>query len=137
MEYDNKIAIIIRGDLLNWQKLNITAFLASSIAIKFPETHGAAFINASGSEYLPFIKHPMMIFKANTQQEINRYFERAKARDLAIGIYTEPLFATRSETENHIEIKKMTDENQVLVGIIIYGENRKVNKALSGLKFHE
>lgn len=137
MDFENKIAIVVIGDLLNWQKLNVSAFLASSIAIKFPETHGKAFVNASNSTYLPFVKHPMMIFKANTQQELNRCFERAKARDLSIGIYTEPLFATKNEAENHIEIAKMTDESQVLVGLAIYGNNKKVNKALDGLKFHD
>lgn len=40
MELENKIAIVIKNDLLNWQKLNVSSFLASSVAIKFPETHG-------------------------------------------------------------------------------------------------
>ena len=38
--YDHKIAIVLSDDLLVWQKLNVTAFLASSVAIQFPETHG-------------------------------------------------------------------------------------------------
>ncbi len=29
-----------------------------------------------------------------------------------------------------------TDDSQVLVGIAIYGEAKKVNKAIDGLKFH-
>ena len=134
--YDHKIAIVIKNDLLDWQKLNVTAFLASSVAIKFPETHGKAFVNASGSEYLPFIKHPILVFKAETDEQLNRACKRAKERDLHIGIYTQPLFATKNETENLIEIAKATDEDQELAGIVIYGENRKVDKALDGLKFH-
>ncbi len=137
MTYDEKIAIVLRDDLSAWQKLNVAAFLASSVAIKFPETHGAEFVNASGSAYLPFVKHPMLVYAANTQEEIQRAFKRAKERGLSIGIYTEPLFSTKNEEENHIEIAKCTDEDQVLVGIIVYGENRRVNKALDGLKFHQ
>ena len=137
MEFENKIAIVIKNDLLNWQKLNVASFLASSVAIKFPETHGKSFINASKSEYLPFIKHPILIYKADDQTQIDRAFSRAKQRALNIGIYTDTLFSTKNESENHIEIGKLTDENQTLVGIIIYGENRKVNKALDGLKFHD
>lgn len=49
MTYDEKIAIVLRENLQTWQKLNVAAFLASSVAIKFPETQGAEFINASGS----------------------------------------------------------------------------------------
>jgi hypothetical protein len=134
--YDKKIAIVIKGDLLDWQKMNVTAFLASAVAIQFPETHGQAFTNASGSTYLPFIKHPMLIYKADTDEQLKRVFNRAKERDLNIGIYTRPLFNTKDEEGNHIEIGKCTDEEQDLAGIVLYGENKKVDKALDGLKFH-
>ncbi len=136
MIYENKIAMIIKDDLQTWQKLNVASFLASSIAIQFPETHGEKFVNASGSEYLPFIKHPILIYKAATQSDIKRAFQRAKERGLHVGIYTEPLFATKNEDENHLEISKLSDDEQVLVGIVIYGENKKVNKAVDNLKFH-
>jgi hypothetical protein len=136
MIYDNKIAIVIKSDLEDWQKLNVASFLASSVAIKFPDTHGKSFVNASNSEYLPFIKHPILIYKADTDAEIKRAFNRSKERELNIGIYTAPLFGTKNEEENLIEIAKCNDENQNLVGIIVYGETKKVNEALDGLKFH-
>jgi hypothetical protein len=136
MEYENKIAIILKNDLANWQKLNVTAFLASSIAIQFPETHGSSFVNASNSQFLPFIKQPILIYKADTDAEIKKVYNKAKEKSLHIGIYTEPLFSTKSAEENYIEIAKYTDETQVLIGIIIYGETKKVYKALGGLKLH-
>ncbi len=136
MSYENKIAIVIKNDLQTWQKLNVASFLASSVAIKFPDTHGNAFVNASNSVYLPFIKHPILIFGAENSEQIKRAFNRAKERELHIGIYTEPLFATKNEEENLIEIAKCTDDEQNLVGIVVYGEVKKVNKALDGLKFH-
>ena len=134
--YDNKIALIVRADLQTWQKLNVAAFLASSIAVKYPETHGQSFVNSSGSTYLPFIKHPILIYGADDNAQLDRAFQRAKDRDLSIGIYTMPLFSTKNEEGNLQEIAAQTDETQDLVGIIIYGENRKVDKAISGLKFH-
>jgi len=136
MIYNNKIAIVVKYDLKDWQKLNVVSFLASSVAIKFPETHGKAFINASNSTFLPFIKQPIMIYSANTVDEIKRAFNRAKERELSIGIYTEPLFSTKCEEENHIEISQSSDDNQTPVGIVMYGENKKVSKALDGLRFH-
>jgi len=134
--YDHKIAIIIKDELLHWQKLNAAAFLASAVAIQFPQTHGQAFTNASGSVYLPFIKHPILIYKAETDEQLRRAFKRAKEREINIGIYTKPLFATKNEEGNHIEIGKATDEEQDLAGIVLYGENKKVDKAVDGLKFH-
>ena len=134
--YQNKIAIIVRADLLEWQKLNVTAFLASSVAVKFPETHGRPFVTASRTEYLPFPKNPMLIYKAESDQQIRRALVRAKERGLSIGIYTRPLFATKGEEENLAEILKLPDEAQDLVGIVLYGENKQVDKAIDGLKLH-
>ena len=134
--YDKKIAIVIKSNLLDWQKLNVTAFLASAVAIQFPETHGQAFTNASGSTYLPFIKHPILVYTADTDEQLKRAFNRAKERDINMGIYTKPLFSTKNEEGNHAEIGKSTDGEQDLAGIVLYGENKKVDKALDGLKFH-
>jgi hypothetical protein len=39
--------------------------------------------------------------------------------DNKIAIYTAPLFVTKNKAENLIEIAKCTDEEQVLVGIIV------------------
>jgi hypothetical protein len=59
--YDKKIAMVILDTLQSWQKLNVAGFLASSIAIKFPETYGRRFITASNVTYLPFLKNPVLI----------------------------------------------------------------------------
>ncbi|HYH13832.1 MAG TPA: DUF2000 family protein, partial [Flavisolibacter sp.] len=90
----------------------------------------------SGTTYLPFIKHPMLIYKADTEEQLKRAYNRAKERELHIGIYTAPLFSTKNEEGNHMEIAKHTDDDQPLVGLVFYGENKKVDKALDGLKFH-
>ena len=136
MNQSEKIAVVILSDLKDWQKLNVVSFLASSIAIQFPDTHGKPFVNASQSRYLPFLKHPVLVCKAETDTEMKRCFQRAKDRNLNIGIYTKPLFATKNEEENHVEISKYTDERQELVGIAVYGDGKAVTKALDGLKFH-
>jgi hypothetical protein len=116
--------------------MNVASFLASSVAIQFPETHGRPLINGSGTTYLPFPKHPILIYKADDESQLTRALKRAKERGLALGIYTEPLFNTKNEEENLVEIGKYTDESQHLAGIIIYGENKKVGQSVDGLKFH-
>jgi hypothetical protein len=131
-----KIAVVILSELKEWQKLNVVSFLASSIAIQFPEIHGQPFVNASNSRYLPFLKNPILIYSAGSIGEMKRCFQRAKDRNLSMGIYTRPLFATKNEEENHVEISKCTDDQQDLVGLVIYGDGKIVSKALDGLKFH-
>ena len=135
--YDKKVAIVIKDDLMQWQKMNIVSFLASSVAISFPETHGGSFITSDNVKFLPFIKHPILIFKAETTEKLLRAFQRARDRELEIGVYTKQLFDTRSEEENIKEIATRTINELDLVGIIVYGENKKVDKAIDGLKFHE
>jgi hypothetical protein len=133
---DSKIALVIIDDLQPWQKLNVAAFLASAVAIQFPITHGSSFVTASQNTYMPFIKQPVLIYRANDSAEMQRTFKRAKERELHIGIYTRPLFATKNEQQNLQEIFKFTDDEQDLVGIALYGENKKVDKALKDLKLH-
>jgi hypothetical protein len=40
MRFDTKIAIVVREDLAVWQKLNVTAFMASAVAGGKPEVVG-------------------------------------------------------------------------------------------------
>jgi hypothetical protein len=134
--YEKKVAIVIRKDLLDWQKLNVAAFLASAVAVGSSETHGRSFVTADRVAYLPFIKHPVLIYQADGIDVLRRARARAKDRDLAIGIYTQPLFATKGEDGNIEAIAQLPDGEQDLVGLVVYGDNNKVDKALQGLKFH-
>jgi len=134
--YDKKIAVIILDTLEDWQKLNVTSFLASSVAIAFPETHGAPLVSASGTSYLPFIKHPILVYAAQSGEQLQRALNRASERELHVGIYTKELFATKNEEGNINEIAQHADSELNLAGIIIYGENKKVNKAVDKLKLH-
>jgi hypothetical protein len=44
MQFDTKIAVVIRADLEAWQKLNVACFLAGGIAAAFPECIGGVAI---------------------------------------------------------------------------------------------
>ena len=52
-----------------------------------------------------------------------------------MGFYSEAQFVTKNETENHEQRARTTDDDQVLVGICVYGKSKAVSKALDGLKF--
>ena len=134
--YDYKIALVLSGDLLDWQKLNVTAFLASSVAIQFPETHGGPLVSASGSSFLPLLKHPVLVDRADGPPEVRKAFERALERGVHVGIYTRALFATKNEGENLVEIARHPDRELDLVGIVLYGQNKLVDKALKGIRLH-
>ncbi len=134
--YDTKIAIVVLESLLPWQKLNVAAFLASAVAIEFPETHGDRFVDASDVTYLPFIRQPMLVYSAAGSEVLQKVYGKARARSLGVGIYTAPLFATKGEAQNHAEIRRVPEHEQDYVGLVLYGENKLVDKAVKGLKFH-
>ncbi len=78
-----------------------------------------------------------MIYKADGIGQMQRAFKRAKERELHIGIYSYPLFATMTEEDNLKTMANFTDDEQDLVGLVFYGDVKKVNKAVDGLKFHD
>jgi Protein of unknown function (DUF2000) len=58
MQFDTKIAVVIRTDLEAWQKLNVASFLAGGIAAAFSECIGEPYQDGSGTLYLPLIGQP-------------------------------------------------------------------------------
>ena len=51
--FDTKIAIIVRDDLAQWQKLNITAFLMSGITAANADLIGEQNVDKDGKRHLP------------------------------------------------------------------------------------
>jgi hypothetical protein len=68
MQFDTKIAVVIRTDLEAWQKLNVAAFLAGGIAATFPESVGEPYEDGSGTSYLSLIGQPILIYGAGYDQ---------------------------------------------------------------------
>src|SRR3979411_2793576 len=91
MQFDTKIAVVIRTDLEVWQKLNIAAFLTSGIAEAFPGCIGEPYQDGSGTPYLSLIGQPILIYGAD-RPALTRALERALARNVTPAAYTEELF---------------------------------------------
>ena len=65
MLFETKIALVIRDDLVSWQKMNVAAFLASGIAASYPQSIGDPYEDASGNRYLRLIGQPILIYGAD------------------------------------------------------------------------
>src|SRR5262245_63087906 len=81
MQFDTKIAIVVRTDLEVWQKLNVASFLSGGIAASFPECVGAPYEDGSGTKYLLLIGQPILIYGAD-RAALTRALERALARNV-------------------------------------------------------
>lgn len=63
--FATKIAILVRDDLLAWQRLNVTAFLATGIAAANHHLVGEPYADADGTTYLPLLGMPVLVFQAD------------------------------------------------------------------------
>lgn len=135
MRFDTKIAIVVRDDLAGWQALNVTAFMAGAVAGGIPETVGKPYEDASGNEYLPTLRQPVLVYSADAAQ-LATVRERAVARELATALYTADLFATGNDDDNRAAVRDVAAEALDLVGLAVYGPRNRVDKTLKGLPLH-
>ena len=135
MRFDTKIAIAVRGDLEQWQKLNVTAFLASAIAFGVPETAGKPYEDGSGHRYLEMFRQPVLVYAAHGAL-LATVRERAAGRDLPMMIYTEELFSTGNDDDNRAAVNAVAAGDLNLVGVAVYGPRNAMNKVFKGATLH-
>lgn len=136
MQFDTKIAVVIRTDLDAWQKLNIASFLTSGVAAAFPECIGEPYEDGSGTRYLSLIGQPILIYGAIDRAALSRALERALARNVRPAVYTEDMFKTTHDAANREAVKAVVRADLNLVGIAMRAERRVIDKIVDGLKFH-
>ncbi len=135
MADDTKIAVVVRDDLETWQKLNVTAFVASGIGTSAPEMIGRVYEDASGVKYHPMFGVPVLVFAAGAGQ-LRRAFDRARARGLVVAVYTDELFTTGNDIDNRAAVAAVATEDLSLAGFAVAGDRRSVDKALDRLRLH-
>jgi hypothetical protein len=135
MRFDTKIAIAVRADLEQWQKLNVTAFLASGIAAGVPETAGKPYEDGSGHRYLEMFRQPVLAYVADGPT-LAAARARALARDMPTAVYTEELFATGNDDDNRAAVRAVPADELNLVGLAVYGPRNAVDKVLKGAVLH-
>ena len=135
MQFDTKIAVVIRTDLEAWQKLNDAAFLTSGIAAAVPDCIGEPYEDASGTRYLSLIGQPILIYGADGKA-LSRALERALARSVKPALYTEDMFKTTHDAANRDVVKAVIRAELNLVGLAMRAERKVIDKIVDGLKFH-
>lgn len=136
MQFDTKIAVVLRDDLAGWQRANVTAFLVSGIAGTAPETVGKPYRDASGNSYLPMFRQPVLVFAADAAG-LRRAYERAMQRGVELAIYTHELFTTGHDEANRAAVAEVDAADLDLVGIALRAERKLVDKVVDKLRRHE
>ena len=135
MRFDTKIAMAVRSDLAVWQKLNVTAFLASGVAAGIAEVAGKPYEDGSGNRYLEMFRQPVLVY-TGPGEALAAVRERAVARDMPVAVYTEELFGTGDDDSNRAAVRAVPGEKLVLAGIAVYGPRNAVDKVCRGLVLH-
>jgi hypothetical protein len=135
MRFDTKIAIVVRADLPVWQKLNVTAFLASGVAGGIPGLVGKPYEDGSGNRYLEMFRQPVLVYTGDGEA-IAAAHRRALGRGLPAAVYTQELFTTDNDDDNRAAVRAVTAEHLNLAGLAVHGPRNVVDKVLKGLALH-
>lgn len=133
--FETKVAILVLEDLAVWQKLNVTAFLATGIAGAAPEAMGAPYRDAAGREHARLLGEPMLIYAA-TPAVLQRAWRQAIERGLTRAAYVRAMFATGHDAANREVFAAEPADAPELVGLALRGPRRDVDKATKGAAFH-
>ncbi|AGT11139.1 DUF2000 domain-containing protein [Paracoccus aminophilus] len=133
--FDTKIAILIQTDLENWQKLNVTAFLASGMTAALPDLLGEPYIDAAGREHGRLLGQPMLIFAGETDL-LQRVWAKSIERGLVRAAYVRAMFATGHDSANREVFRAEPADAPDLVGLAVYGAKKDVDKVIKGAKLH-
>lgn len=133
--WDTKIAVALRDDLLQWQKLNVTAFLVSGIAATVEGVVGESYVDGSGNTYLPMFRQPVLVFATDAEM-LRRIHARTLQRGVKSAIYTEEIFSTNNDADNRAVVRDVESDKLRLAGLALRAEAKVVDKIMKGVSLH-
>jgi hypothetical protein len=135
VRFDTKIAIAVRADLEPWQKLNVTAFLASGIAVGADQVIGKPYEDASGNTYLELFRQPVVVYAADAAT-LSLAHQRALARGMPMAIYTMDMFGTGNDDDNRAVVRPVPAAELRFAGLALHGPRNAVDKVFKGVSLH-
>jgi hypothetical protein len=135
MRFDTKIAVAVRTDLEPWQKLNVTAFLASGIAASAEDVMGKPYEDGSGNTYLELFRQPVVVYSADGPT-LSQAHQRALVRGIPMAVYTMDMFATGNDDDNRAVVRAVPADELRFAGLALHGPRNAVDKIFKGATLH-
>ena len=135
MDFDTKIAIILREDLAAWQKLNVTSFLTSGILGENPSLIGEEYKDAAGNTYSPLLIQPVIVLSCD-QEKLQTIHRRGMEREVRFCLYIEDMFSTGHDEANRATVAARKPDKLPIVGLALREERKIVDKITKGAKMH-
>lgn len=130
-----KIAVLLRDDLLPWQRLNVCAFLVSGLTAADPSLVGEPYVDADDTRYLPMFRQPVLVFQG-TKETLTAAHARALGRGIIMSVFTSDLFTTGNDADNRAAVRAVPTDQLDLVGIALHSARNAVDKVLKGARMH-
>lgn len=135
MVFETKVAILVLESLAVWQKLNVTAFLATGVAHAAPEAMGEPYEDAAGRHHARLLGQPVLVFAAGPEGLLRAY-RAGIERGLTRAVYVRAMFATGHDAANRAAFRAEPADVPDLVGLALRGPKRDVDKATKGAVLH-
>lgn len=135
MVFETKVAILVLEGLAVWQKLNVTAFLATGVAYAAPEAMGEPYEDAAGRPHARLLGQPVLVFAAGPEVLLRAY-RAGIERDLTRAVYVRAMFATGHDAANRAAFRAEPADAPDLVGLALRGPKKDVDKATKGVVLH-
>ena len=135
MEFDTKIAIVIRDDLATWQKLNVTAFLTSGVTGADQSLLGEEYQDGADHRYSPLLIQPIIVLSADSNK-IKTIYRRSMDRGVPLSIYIEDMFSTGHDAANRETVRARQPEDLPIVGLALREKRKLVDKITKGARMH-
>lgn len=133
--FSTKVAIAVRDDLAAWQRLNVTAFLATGLAAAYPQLVGDPYEDADGEKYLRLFGMPILVFEVSAD-DLKAARNRALRRQIPMAVYTGDMFATGHDAANRRVVAAAKGDELDLVGVALHATKNAVDKVLKGARLH-
>ena len=133
--FDTKVAILVHEDLAVWQKLNVTAFLATGIAGAVPDAMGEPYEDAAGRRHARLLGQPILVFAASTGILL-RAWQQSLQRNLTRSAYVRAMFDTGHDAANRAVFRAEPADAPDLVGLALHGPKKEIDKATRGARLH-
>ena len=133
VRFDTKIAILVRDDLETWQKLNVTAFLASGIAAANPELSASRTPTRTARRTCRCSGSPCWC--SRRQGKLTAAHQRALARGCRWRS-SPPTCSDRARRGQPGRGRAVPRGELDLVGMAVHGPRNAVDKIMKGSALH-
>jgi hypothetical protein len=133
--FETKFVVVVREDLAVWQKLNVTAFLATGVAAAKPDIIGENYRDAAGNVYHPMSRQPIIVLSASAEI-LGKIHQRTLQRDVEASLYIEEMFSTGHDADNRAALAEFTPEEAKVVGLAFRADKKIADKISKGARMH-